>query len=225
MQLLGVLEQKQKVIGSNMSKSFELSKVKQLCRDKLLELTHKHIPEAKTIVTLPSRLGLCIKTFKSVYKKANYIAIERDPEIFQDICSQGVYCVNSDIREYIHSQTLPASHVDMFFMDYYSFLNEGVVGDIQAFIKNNNILHAGKTTIIGLTLSKGMRVDKERSIDFINDYLPDDVEGANQLDLIGKALVAMIACHEREVSMCELLYQKEYRTGQQMYFLVFKIIL
>jgi hypothetical protein len=219
------MENRQAATGGRMSKSFETSKAKQACRDKLVELTKEHIVYPKLFVTLPSKFSLCAKTFKNTFKKTNIIGIERDPDIFNQICQDGIYCVNSNIRQWVHAQTIPTTHVDVIFMDYYSYLHEGIVDDIKAFLNNKNILHDNKRCLLALTLSKGMRVGKESTMEFLKDYLWDNELVENEVSTIGEALINIITCNERMPKSAACIYDKEYRTGQQMYFFVFDILM
>ena len=207
-------------------KSYEISNDKQACRDLLVTLTNEHTSPNK-IITLPSKTALCVKTFKQAWPTANYIGIERDKDAFQEICKQGINCYLSDIREYIHSQTLKTQHVDMFFMDYYSYLNSNVIGDIKALLSNQNLVHKGKPLIIGLTLMKAMRGDKENTIDFMREYIDNGrrINIENNLSNIELALSTFLSNEFPSATETTMLESIEYKTGVNMYFLVFKIIL
>lgn len=202
-------------------KSYEASESKQQCRDKLVEYTG----QARKVVTLPSRTALCIKTFKKAWPKANYIGIERDKDSWQEIIDQGIDCYNTDVRQYFHSQTLPSQHTDLIFLDYYSYLNSNILGDLKAVVENNNLTHPGKSFVVGLTLMKAMRGDKVNTIDFMREYIYNghrqDID--NTLDNVESALSTFLGSEFPNAKSIQCLDAIEYMTGTPMYFLVFKI--
>lgn len=214
-------------VGENKMKSYEKSDKKQLCRDMLVKLTEQHIGVPKKVITLPSETAMCVKTFKKHWPEANYIGIERDRDSWVKICKQGINCYNSDIRQFVHSQIIPGQHCDMFFMDYYSYLNANILGDIKGLLSNRNIIHKGKPMLLGLTLMKAMRGDKENTIDFMREYIDNGrrIEMENNLHNVESALATFLSNEFPSAEDTGLEYSLEYETGVPMYFLVFKIIL
>lgn len=201
---------------------------KQRCRD-LLCLHAKTLPSVKKIITLPSRECLCIKTFKKSFPKANVIAIERDPEIFQEISDKGFNCVNSSVREYIHHQTLMTSHADIVFLDYYSYLHEDIMQDIRALLTNNNLVHKGKPSIIGLTLMKSMRGKHVQGLDFMRDNIYDGhrKEIENNIKNVQDAITNFITCEILDLEEFKFLEAFEYKADNNstvMYFFIMKVI-
>ena len=207
-------------------KSYEISTDKQDCRDKLVEITNQYIKVPKKVISLPSKTAMCIKTFRKHWPDTGYIGIEREEEDWKEICEQGIDCYHSDIRQYIHAQTIPVQHCDLFFMDYYSYLSTEILGDIKALLNNRNLVHEGKTLILGLTLAKAMRGNKENTLDFMRDYIDDGhrIEITNSLENVEMALVNYLGCEFPEINSISLEYSVEYLTGVPMYFLVFKIV-
>lgn len=214
-----------------MKRSFEIEYGdKQRCRDELINQSKKHNINVKKILTLPGEQALCVKTFKKSYPKANIIGIERDEQIHRVITEEkGIDCLNCDIREYIHSQTIKSQHHDIVFLDYYSYLNLSVVRDLQAFIKNDNICHKGKEFILGITLSRNMRVKKDDSIDFMRENLYNGRRRLidNNLDDVCNSVWSFLSSQRNNLEHLSLEYKHKYSAQKgscEMYFMIFRII-
>ena len=210
-----------------MKKAYETDKgPKQECRDLIVQ--HAKSLEPKTIFTLPAKQGLCVKTFRKHFK-STIIGVERDEKDFKIIQDTlNIQCYHSDVRQYVHAQTLKTNHHDVVFLDYFSFLNMNVIGDIKAFINNDNILHPDKPFIFAITLAKSMRGQTEDMLSFMSRVVVDgNQRGAdNTLEEVNEALVSVLLESNENLGL-ECLVKKEYKAQKNsvpMYFLVFKLV-
>lgn len=205
-----------------MKKSFETKKgPKQLCRNKLCD----SVKSPSTIITLPSKEMLCVKTFKKRFPKATIIGIESDKAIFNTIIEKGQQCYHTDIRGYLEHQVKPTNHVDLFFFDYYSFLNDNVIKDLQLFIDNDNIFHENKTSILGVTLLKAIRSGEGEEI--LNRHKGiKKVTRSNDLTSVVRTIVLDLAIKLPRVSSIDSMYELEYKNpeGTTMYFFILKVV-
>lgn len=202
---------------------------KQLCRDMLVLQAKNHIPQVNKILTLPGKEALCVKTFKKSFKKVNIVGIERDEEIFNYITDKhGINCLNCDVREYVESCSIKSQHHDIVFLDYYSYLNDNIIKDLKVFISNDNICHKDKPFILGITLMKAMRGNKNATLDFIknNLYNIERKEIINSLENVKKSLISFISNTRPDLYSIEMLWELEYQANigsTPMYFLLLKI--
>lgn len=208
-----------------MNKSFETNQGdKQLVRELLI----KHAEDPKTILTLPGRKMLCAKAFKKEWPKANAIAVERNPEDWESI-SQSLLCYNCDLKTYLRSQTIKVSHLDLAFLDYFSFLNASVEEDIQLLLKNENLLHPNKSTILGITLMKAMRGEAEDTLEKMKKTIFDGnyKDRQNSLEEVGTYLTHFMIDTTIDISISfRLLESLEYKADSgsaSMYFFCFKV--
>jgi len=208
-----------------MTKAFETNQgPKQECRDLIVK--HSKQLNPKTIFTLPAKQGLCVKTFKKHLKPSTIIGVERDEKDFKIIQDTlNMQCYKSDIRQYVYSQTLKTNHHDVVFLDYFSFLNMNVIGDINAFINNDNILHPKKQFILAITLAKSMRGQTEDMLNYMSKVIVDGNQrnADNSLEDVEEALLSVLIDSHSNLGI-ECLVKKEYKAQQQsmpMYFLMF----
>jgi hypothetical protein len=198
---------------------------KQACRDALCLIARSYLGDPKKILTLPGRELLCVKTFKKHFPSSNILGIERNTDDFEIICSKGVNCTNATVREYVSNQTLPTQHLDLVFLDYFSYLSPEIITDITSLLKNRNLLHKGKPFVLGLTLMKAMRGSKDETLDFMRDYIDNGsrIEITNTLSFVESALTAFLSCEFPSAKEITLEHSSEYMTECSMYFLCFKV--
>jgi hypothetical protein len=103
-----------------------------------------------------------------------------------------------------------------------------VVGDIEAFINNNNILHKGKPFIFAITLAKSMRGQTEDMLNYMNTVVADGNQKrvANTLEEVEDALCSVLIDANPSLGI-EYLVKKEYKAQRNsipMYFLMFKLM-
>ena len=211
-----------------MARSFEVETgPKQECREILCELTKNYIGTPKKIFTLPGREILCVKTFRRDFPNANIVAVERIAEDFEAICEKGVNCVLGDVRSFVESQTLLTQHIDIAFLDYFSYLNKEIIADLATFLKNRNIVHRGKPLVFGLTLMKAMRGSKEETLEFMKDYIDHGHRAAvtNTLESVESSLMAFLSDTFPSAAEIVAEHSKEYVTECSMYFFCFRITL
>lgn len=208
-----------------MNKSFEIQKgPKQQIRDLLV----KHTNNPQTILTLPGRKMLCVKTFKKAWPKTTIMGIERSTEDWKEISKQ-MFCYNCDIRSYIELQKIKVSHLDLVFLDYFSFLNSSVEDDIKALLRNEYILHPGKQTILGITLMKSMRGESNQTLNKMKSIFDgENRDRSNCLLDVGRYLSHFMIDNTIDYPVSfELLENIEYKADKNssnMYFFCFKIV-
>jgi len=213
------------VLVLKMNKSFETQKgPKQHVRDLLV----KHTQNPQTILTLPGRKMLCVDTFKKSWPKATVLGIERLKEDWEEI-SQKMLCYNCDIRSYIELQKIKVNHLDLIFLDYFSFLNSSVEDDIKALLRNENLLHPNKSSILGITLMKSMRGESEETLNKMKTTIFDGKHKnrENSLEEVGQYLTHFMIDSTIDFPISfELLENIEYKADKNsssMYFFCFKI--
>ena len=211
-------------------KSFETTLgPKQGIRESLVQVALAHIVQVKKIFTLPGKECLCVNTFKQTFPQANIRAVERVKEDWESIIENNVDCTLGTVQDYANQITRPTMHHDIIFLDYFSFLNKDVLTGIKSMIQNSFILHRGKKAILGITLMKAIRQEKDDMLDFINEnvYLSKGVVPENTLAMVGHALHCWINRENQTyLQKVELLDSKEYRaseTSTPMYFYTFLI--
>lgn len=207
-----------------MKKSFETSVgEKQRCRDLLCSRSKEVLGTSiKKILTLPSREALCYHTFNKAFKRAKIVCIERDLDICEDLWKQDIDCINTTIQDYAQEKTRVEQHHDVLFLDYYSFMSKSILEDLKALIKNRNILHKGKRAVIGITLMKGMRQNKDETLKIMQNYIykGERLVMSNTVDSVGEALCNFLGC-EFELDEVTDLDRIEYRAQDNstpMYF-------
>jgi hypothetical protein len=212
-------------------KSFETSQgPKQQVRDSIVSLAKDHIPHVHKILTLPGREALCVKTFQKHFPNSSIRGIERNKEDWQKIVDKGIDCIQGTVQDYASQVTSPTLHHDIVFLDYFSFFNKDVLTGIEDVVWNPYILHADKPTILGITLAKAIRHEKDEMLDFIreNIHLEYKEEPINNLDMVGRALLSRVTTKGRKTfSHVETLNALEYsadKGSSLMYFFCFKLV-
>jgi hypothetical protein len=208
------------------NKSFEINEgPKQNIRN-LLVKNSPITPNA--ILTLPGRKMLCVETFKKAWPNVTVIGIERSREDWETI-SQKMLCYNCDVKTYIDRQQNGMSHLDLVFLDYFTYLNTSVEEDIASLLLSDNLLHKGKTTILGITLSKGIRSEADEMLLRMKKsaFNYDRRKITNNLTDVGDYLTNKMidVTIQREMGI-ELTDSIEYKAGEgssTMYFYCFKI--
>lgn len=209
------------------NKSFERIKGP---KQQIRELLCRYSPLAKTILTLPSRKGLCVKTFRRLLNKPVIIGVERDKEIVNEIRENlNITCYHSDLTDYINTQIISTNHFDICFLDYYSNLTNNVMDNIKALIKNDNVIHLGKQCILGITVSKGLRQDgkdilnqmDETIFRFNNDPITNTLE--NTSSLIAHSLIEEMFNYKFNIEILESMEYNAKNGSSTMYFMCFKI--
>jgi len=210
-----------------MNKSFEIKTgEKQKCRDLICEHAKLKNLNVKTILTLPGRKALCVETFRKQFKKPTIIGLERDSKDFAIIQeTQQFQCFNADIRQWSHAQTLKTNHLDIVFLDYFSFLSTSVLGDITDLLTNDNILHPNKPTLLAITLAKSMRGYTDDMLKFMSSILVDGNRRSaeNTLEDVATAVASHILDSIPTIGI-ETLVEKEYKAADKsasMYFLAY----
>lgn len=210
-----------------MIKSFETQiGPKQLVRNLLV----KHTESPFTILTLPGRKMLCHKTFKKAWPKSTVIGIERLRSDWEEISKQ-MLCYHCDVRSYIEMQKFQCSHLDLVFLDYFSFLNSSVEDDIRSLLRNENILHTGKSTVLGITLMKAIRGDSMETLGKMKSTIFDGkfIKRENNVEEVSRYLAHFMIDVTIDFPISfELLEKFEYRADEEggstpMYFFLFKI--
>ena len=213
-------------------KSFETDQgSKQKVRDSLVAQAKEHLPHVHKILTLPGREALCVKTFRKHFPAATLRGVERNKEDWKKITSQGIDCIHGTVQDYSSQVTTPTLHHDVVFLDYFSFLNEDVLSGIESIVWNPYILHKNKQCILGITLMKAIRQEKDEMLELIrnNIHLEVKEEPVNNLDMVGRALLSKIMTKNRKtLTSVELLDSLEYSAGEgssTMYFFCFKVLI
>jgi hypothetical protein len=210
-----------------MKKAFETRQgPKEWCRNRICTLAKEHLPKVSKIFTLPSKEALCYTTFKKSFPKASVVCIERDRDICKQLWLKDIDATHTTISEYAEERKRSEKHHDVCFLDYYSFLSEKVIKEIDVFTSNDNILHPEEESIIAITLMKGMRVGKTKTMKFVADhtYKSNIYEVDNNLETTGNALHVFLATKFNNVDLLEKLeYSAEEGKSTKMYFYVFKI--
>jgi hypothetical protein len=181
----------------------------------------------KKIFTLPSREALCYYVFKERFPKASIACIEREKEIVEHLHSKDIECLHTDIKNYSKERTVLERHHDIVFLDYYSFLSTNILSEIKAFISNDNIIHKGKPSLVGITLMKGMRKGKEDTLDLLSDYRWEGYRTGteNNIGDVTEGILGFLDL-ELDIHNIEVLESIEYKAQEQstpMYFILLKI--
>jgi hypothetical protein len=94
-------------------------------------------------------------------------------------------------------------------------------------VSNPNIILPRKKTVLGITLQKGIRHDRDEMLEFIaqNVYLSRGERPVNNLEMVGCALQSWITKHNANyLENSERVEALEYRAEEgsaQMYFFCF----
>lgn len=208
------------------NKSFETTRgPKQQIRNLLV----KHTASPKTILTLPGRKMLCAKLFKRTWPKATIIGLEQNVPAWEVISSE-MFCYQCTLRSYVELQKITVSHLDLVFLDYFSYLNSSVEDDIKALLRNACLLHPGKETTLGITLMKAMRSESDETLEKMNTTIFDgEIHGkrANSLGEVGRYLTHFMIDATIDFPVAfELVESVEYEAGAgstRMYFYCFKV--
>lgn len=186
------------------------------------------LPTVRKIFTLPSREALCYYTFKQKFPTAAITCIENQKDIVKILHEKDIECQHTDIKTYANNVVNLERHHDVVFLDYYSFLSAGILEEIKAFIGNDNIIHQGKPTILGITLMKGMRQNKQDTLDLLSKYRWKGYRTGteNTLKAVSEGVCGFLDI-EFEFTDIKLLESVEYSASKgstPMYFLLFKLL-
>jgi hypothetical protein len=181
----------------------------------------------KKIFTLPSKEALCYYNFKERFPKASIKCIEYKEEIVKILHNKDIECQHINIKDYAKNIINLERHHDIIFLDYYSFLSKNILDEISAFITNDNIIHPNKTSIIGITLMKAMRQDKNETLELLSDYrYKGDRKGTkNEVAQIAEGLENFLDVNFN-LSNIEELEAIEYKADKKstsMYFILLKV--
>lgn len=209
-----------------MKKSFETSKgPKQAIRDRLCDITQCVVGTPKSIFTLPGREGLCVKTFRKRFgQRVSISGVEREPSDWDLIYNKGINVELSDISNYAKTRVNKCPHFDLVFLDYFGALDQSKLNDIKTFLNNPNIIHKGKSTILGITLSKHVSHGRKDRSEARSNLIKSHTyygETANTLDSVGQVLSNFIACELPNMETVRMLEAIEYRAEEgssTMYF-------
>jgi hypothetical protein len=120
-------------------------------------------------------------------------------------------------------------HHDVVFLDYYSFLRENILDEIKTFVGNDNIIHSDKPCILGITLSKGMRRDKDLTLDLLSEFRwkGHRTGTENNIEQVTEGIHGFLDI-SFNLTELEVLYTKQYEADDDksatMYFILLKIV-
>jgi hypothetical protein len=210
-------------------KAFEtMTGDKQEIREMICYHAKQEIPNVRKIFTLPSREALCYHTFKKKFPVANIECIERKEDIVDELHDKGIECKWTDIKTYA-TLGIKEMHHDVVFLDYYSFLRENILDEIKTFVGNDNIIHSDKPCILGITLSKGMRRDKDLTLDLLSEFRwkGHRTGTENNIEQVTEGIHGFLDI-SFNLTELEVLYTKQYEADDDksatMYFILLKIV-